>query len=85
MESFYQLGINNFPYDTQLRLSYILFLLDRLNMKQQALQELINLEGFKTSWFQEFQLSLLKSTVEEEVLSDMQADHNTHSTNETTY
>ncbi len=64
-EALYQNGISKFPNCTSLRISYALFLLERLNKKYQGNLELINAEKCSPKFDEQFIIYRYKKLVEE--------------------
>mmetsp|Transcript_18943 Transcript_18943/g.16338 ORF Transcript_18943/g.16338 Transcript_18943/m.16338 type:complete len:244 (+) Transcript_18943:1339-2070(+) len=60
-------GLKKFPNDTSLRIAYAFFLLDKMQSKQQALQELNNAESSKPPLDEEFIIYRYKKIIEDEI------------------
>lgn len=65
-ETLYQNGISKFPNCTSLRIYYAIFLIERLNKKQQAKIELINAEKYSPTLEEQFIIYRYKKIIEEE-------------------
>ena len=63
----YYQGIRKFPNNTDLRLAYAFFLLEKMKYKQQALQELINTENYRPPWDIQFLIYRYKRVIETEI------------------
>lgn len=63
----YFYGIRKFPNNTALRISYSFFLIEKMKMKQQALQELNAAEMTKPSFDEEFIIFRYRKIIEDEI------------------
>ena len=63
----YAQGIKKFPSDTALRISYSFFLLERMQSRQQALQELTLTEQCKPPFDEQFIIYRYKKIIEDEI------------------
>ena len=60
IENFLSLGLLRFQNDPKLKIHHALFLLDKINKKQQALSEIMTIEIENTTYVQEFLVFRLK-------------------------
>ena len=63
----YFYGLKKFPNNTSLRISYAFFLIEKLNMKQQALQELNTAELNKPPFDEQFIIFRYRKIIEDEI------------------
>lgn len=63
----YFYGLKKFPNNTSLRISYAFFLIEKLNMKQQALQELNTAEQNKPPFDEQFVIFRYRKIIEDEI------------------
>ncbi|KRX02121.1 PAS domain [Pseudocohnilembus persalinus] len=70
IQGMFYLALQKFPNSTELRIYYSLYLLDKMRSKQQALQELINVEQEKPSFGQQFIVYRYKSIIELELIEN---------------
>ena len=75
-EDVYQNSISKFPLETKLRISYAFFLMDRLNKKKQASNELAIASNYPMSFEEEFIIFRYKKILEEYIASDGEDDEN---------
>lgn len=68
IEFLYNCSLSKFPNKVILRISYSLFLLEYLNKKQQAAQEIANCEMYATSIEEKFVIYRTKKLIEEQTL-----------------
>ena len=62
----YFYGIKKFPNNTSLRISFAFFLIEKLNLKQQALQELTHAEQNKPPFDEQFIIFRYRKIIEDE-------------------
>ena len=74
INSFFMNILQKKPYNPTLRIQYALFLLDKINQKQLALQEIINASNYKPAWDEEFLIFRFKKIIEEELLEKKKED-----------
>jgi len=63
----YSQGIKKFPNNTSLRIAYAFFLLEKMQSKQQALQELTSAEQNKPPFDEQFVIFRYKKIIEDEI------------------
>ena len=63
----YYQGVRKFANNTDLRLAYAFFLLDKMKYKQQALQELINADNYRPPLDIQFIIFRYKRIIEQEI------------------
>lgn len=63
-------GIAKFPYSVELRICYATLLLDRLNNKKKAIEELTIAESFKPNFIESFIIFRLKRLIDEQSSSE---------------
>ncbi len=63
----YQQGVKKFSNNTNLKINYAYFLLDKLKYRQQALQELNNAEEYSPPFDVQFTIFRMKKIIEEEI------------------
>lgn len=68
INSYFTVMLQKKPYNSALRVQYALFLLDKLNQKQLALQEIVAAAGYKPSLSEQFMIFRLKKIIENELL-----------------
>jgi hypothetical protein len=66
VELLYQNGISKFPFSVCLRISYALFLLNKMNRRQQANIELVNAENYSPTFEEQFIVYRNKKLIEEQ-------------------
>ena len=64
-KNMYRMGIQKFPSCSSLRISYAFFLVERLNQKQEALQELTIASQFNPPFDEQFVIYRFKKMYEE--------------------
>ena len=67
LNKMYYYGIKKFPASTSLRISFAFFLIEKLKMKQQALQELNAAELSKPDFDEEFKIFRYRKIIEDEI------------------
>ncbi|EGR34809.1 PAS domain S-box family protein, putative [Ichthyophthirius multifiliis] len=68
MQGMYYYGLQKFPNNTRLRILYALYLLDKMQTKQQALQELLNAELERPSFDEQFIIYRYKIIIENSLI-----------------
>jgi len=79
-------GVKKFPTNTSLRIAYAFFLIDRMQSKQQALQELLQAEQTEPNLEEQFIIFRYKRIVEDEIVESItEGKNNLDVVNETTF
>jgi len=71
----YSYGIKKFPNNTSLRIAYAFFLLEKMQSKQQALQELSQAEQNKPPFDEQFIIFRYKKIIEDEIAESQAEGH----------
>ena len=75
-EDVFQYSISKFPLETKLRISYSFFLMDRLNKKKQASNELSSAENYPMTFEDEFIIFRYKKILEEYISNEGEEEEN---------
>lgn len=67
LSKMYFYGLKKFPNNTSLRIAYAFFLIENLNMNQQALQELNTAEHNKPPFDEQFIIFRYRKIIEDEI------------------
>ena len=79
-------GVKKFPQNTSLRIAYAFFLLDKMQSKQQALQELLQAEQTQPDIQGQFIIFRYKRIIEDEIVESItEGKNNLDVVNETTF
>jgi len=70
----YCYGIKKFPNNTSIRISFAFFLIEKLNSKQQALQELTYAEQSKPPFDEQFIIFRYRKIIEDEISESKNED-----------
>jgi len=82
----YMDGVKKFPQNTSLRIAYAFFLLDKMQSKQQALQELLQAEQTQPDLQEQFIIFRYKRIIEDEIVESITEGKNSLDVvNETTF